>query len=94
MINKKERGLEMHRTASAVISLHAGKNIKMEIIHLMSVFKNISPKARDEVKEAVRKRGRNLHKYMTENLGSLCCRSNHRLLTFILKDEAPLESSW
>lgn len=57
----------MHRTASAVISLHAGKNKKMKIFHLMSVFKNIFSKASDEVKE------RNFHKYMKENLGSLCC---------------------
>lgn len=63
----------MHRIASAVISLHAGKNKKMKIFHLMSVFKNIFPKASDEVKEAGRERERNFHKYMKENLGSLCC---------------------
>lgn len=62
-----------------------------KIIQLMSVFRNILPNVRDEVNE------KDFHKYMKENLSSPCCsgsESNHRLLTFILKDEAPLESSW
>lgn len=90
----------MHRTASAVVFLHAGKNKKMKISRLMSVFKNIFPKVYETGSERAkrsRKEGEtNFHKYMKEKLGALCCsaESNHRLLTFILKDEAPLESSW
>lgn len=39
----------MHRAASAVISLHAGKNKK--IFHLMYLFKNIFPKAKEMRRE-------------------------------------------
>lgn len=62
----------MHGTSSAVISLYMGKNKKMKIFHLMSVFENIFPKASDEAKKAGSKRARNFHKYMKENRGSLC----------------------
>lgn len=39
--------------------------------------------------------GENFDKYMKELWPAVLQRkSNHRLLTFILKDEDPLESSW
>lgn len=93
---KRKMGLKMHWATSAAISLDAAEYKRMEISCFMSEFKNtFSQKESCDEEDSVSGSRRNFDKYMKELWPAVLQRkSNHRLLTFILKDEAPLESSW
>lgn len=93
---KGKMGLKMHRATSAAISPDAAQHKRMEISRLMSEFKNtFSQNESCDEEDSVSGSRRNFDKYMKELWPAVLQRkSNHRLLTFILKDEAPLESSW